>query len=434
MAATYSVDSLHINIAAGDSAIHLLIQTTGTKPDGSGNPVDPLKPWVVSAILIDGGDSSHGTPFNVQKLIQQLPGSYEFSSAATALFPAGRTVFDSVILTHWDKDHYRGLAKILNYDVVNTVTLAASANVSITADDIQISFFKYNGAGQTDPQTVFYCPNWLCLGSDTGDNKNYLRGHSNDFDQMTTGQVSYLSLKLQKGSKTGTIKTVTQAAKLDYTGLLGMEFFSRQKLSSSDVLLCTSPTLLVQKHNLKQGLPGAYCVATGGIYMHKTPGLPGVVNKHDSKTNASSISIMILWPPTQTGELSKMSHYFAGDAEFETEEGVVDWTGATTTSGYSVHNVKASHHGSATSFPTKMFTEWVPRNIIVSAGAANGHPRKFMRRDCVAICRVVTNSTGLRRVGIDCISLRIQIVLCFAGWSTYARILSNMLSLLVRPQ
>ena len=57
--ATYGVDSLHVNVFLGDAAIHLQLKLT----DDAGTTLP--KPWIVNAILIDGG---HNRKLGVERL------------------------------------------------------------------------------------------------------------------------------------------------------------------------------------------------------------------------------------------------------------------------------------------------------------------------------------------------------------------------------
>lgn len=259
-----------------------------------------------------------------------------------------------------------GLAKVLLRDVSRTV----SANGTIAANDIQITFFKYGDAtGRAHPLTTFYAPVWAKI--DGTSKATTVRGAP--VSRWSKDQLSnqeYVKVTFWTGQKPRSdIAGLSFIAKLDYTNLLGMDFFVGKKVDTTDL---TSPTLLLEKHKATTpaspwpDAPGMYCLGSGS----KTLPLPGhglgLIDEHDSATNASSIATAIIWPTSPP----RVSHYFAGDSEYETEESIVKWVGTT-----KVKNVKASHHGSASSFPVSMFTEWEPDNLVISAGAAHGHPR-----------------------------------------------------------
>ncbi|KAK4040195.1 hypothetical protein C8A01DRAFT_35797 [Parachaetomium inaequale] len=408
--AVYGVESFHINVQAGDSAAHLLVQFSGTTP--AGNPVGD-KPYVLSAVLIDGGDNAHEGPDRVWRFIQALRDRYDFKSPPLSLNPEGLAKFDSVVITHWDKDHYDGLAKVLCLDARNTVT----HNPDIKQASIQISFFKYGdppNKGRDHPLTTVYAPVWDRIPGANA--KQTTRGApTGRWGKSTIGSnpQEYLQVKFWATQRPNGIASLNQIARLDYTDLLGMEFFRQQKLVATAGL--TSPAALLDQHRLSfpaspwPEAPGMYClgVAGGTLPPPPLPPLPpvppmpppvppvppvppappvpsapstviksasgvGVVNEHDSATNASSISCAIIWPGTTGIDAMppRVAHYFAGDAEYETEQLIVRWVGKK-----KVRNVKASHHGSATSFPRSMIDDWQPDNIVISAGSAHGHPR-----------------------------------------------------------
>lgn len=93
----------------------------------------------------------------------------------------------------------------------------------------------------------------------------------------------------------------------------------------------------------------------------------GFVDKHDSKSNRSSIACIIM-------DISgKPLHYFAGDAEFDLDTTLAKWINPKDKK-FSIRALKLSHHGSVTSNPMAMFTALRPANIVISAGVQHGHP------------------------------------------------------------
>lgn len=93
----------------------------------------------------------------------------------------------------------------------------------------------------------------------------------------------------------------------------------------------------------------------------------GIINKHSSPSNRSSIACLII---DYTG---KPLHYFAGDAEYDMDTALATWINPNDKK-FSIPVMKLSHHGSVTSNPPKMFTTLRPANIIISAGDRHGHP------------------------------------------------------------
>ena len=104
--ATYGVNVHQINSGKGDSGIHLQLQLSGAIP-GS-NPltdVDPARPFVLKAVLIDGGMNEREAPSNLWEAIQEVGRRYRFN----AINPLDQQCkFDAVVISHWDIDHWSG--------------------------------------------------------------------------------------------------------------------------------------------------------------------------------------------------------------------------------------------------------------------------------------------------------------------------------------
>jgi len=169
MAAVYDVHSYHINVGAGDAAIHLLIKYEGGAFDGHtyvGGTTTVLK-----AVMIDAGDLRHNVPDNVAATMTKLSTDYSI---------AGGLKLDAVIVTHWDSDHYKNLIQLILSDIslqlenmmkgdqalVSQGKLPKARTPEELQRDVQVSFFKYNKAdnsgpedrnkGRTNPMTTFY--------------------------------------------------------------------------------------------------------------------------------------------------------------------------------------------------------------------------------------------------------------------------------------
>lgn len=368
----YGVESCHINVGAGDSAIHLQVQHDGTKPDGSG--VDASKPYVLAAVLIDGGHNRRAAPDNVRRAFTEILGHYDFARTN------GQLKFDSVIITHWDEDHHLGLtAKILAGDIEDQL------GRGVAKADVQISFFRYaDNTGMANPQTTLYCPNWD--GIKEGD-KWILGGAFCKLRQSTDKDGSCYVDYLPKSTKTfinqGPRYTRLLKLNSDPSSILGTEMFSGRVLpSTSPASGITSPALLVAAH--KPTLPGIYCVSAGDLilggsadlhaieHMYRPRGIVGLVDKAESWTNRLSIACFVIFAD------GRLSHYFAGDKEEALEKRIVEWSGLQGTSASHIPSIKASHHGSVTSFPQAMIEKWKPNNVIMSAGSDHGHPREFV--------------------------------------------------------
>jgi hypothetical protein len=109
----------------------------------------------------------------------------------------------------------------------------------------------------------------------------------------------------------------------------------------------------------------------------------GIINEHGPGTpkNASSIACMIMWPPDgETSHTPVISHFFAGDLWWSTEQDLYLWTGLkgdrTNNDGW-IPTIKLSHHGSKSSTPWPMLNAYNPRHMIASVCEGNGHPSEY---------------------------------------------------------
>jgi hypothetical protein len=157
------------------------------------------------------------------------------------------------------------------------------------------------------------------------------------------------------------------------------------------------PSLINSFADIKDGDPGLFSIACNNFVFQKKPGsLPEkvadealhtassvhhphlfIINKPTGKsdseqTNSASIIAVLAWKNTGS-KVTRVSHYLAGDALWEQEAAVTKWLAPTC----KVANMKLSHHGAALSSPASLFRTFNPANIVVSAGADYGHPRRF---------------------------------------------------------
>ena len=96
------VHTYHINIDVGDSAIHLLVDEA----------IVPL-PRIQRAVLIDGGLPGVVACNQIKTVIGLIEARYSFDPHGQP-DPLNRSLrFDSVVITHWDKDHYGGVIALL---------------------------------------------------------------------------------------------------------------------------------------------------------------------------------------------------------------------------------------------------------------------------------------------------------------------------------
>lgn len=368
-AKVYYVESFHINVSSGDAAIHLLL----TEPETKGN-----NPVIHRAVLIDGGDK--GKDKLLVDLIETIQTEYDFSDGGHVLR------FDSVVITHWDADHYKGVVALIEDNLRKQNTTDA-----ITTNKCE--YFKYDSTGKQE--TVLYAPYWVGEakagtavdgdddpGTDPPAKKKKL---ATDRPDGWTEQNGNLSIHLTgKG-------TCEEVCGLNYrkSTMIGVNFFTNDRLNTGvEFQKVTDITMLIS--SVPHPYPvGMFCVCTFGWVIGNgsssiqsvasdtssgdlddqlaaddgSPIMPFVIDKPNDPRNRYSIGAIVLWKGS-----GRVSHYFAGDAMYATEEVVAKWIGKEVTS------MKLSHHGSDTSTPIDLVTIFKPRTMVASAGSRHGHP------------------------------------------------------------
>jgi hypothetical protein len=364
----YRVDSFYINVGAGDSSIHLLLQTGGDLPDPPGGSPDPNKPYVLSAVLIDGGHNRSYTWERINPAIERIQSlSYQI--------PGNILKFDSVVLTHWDQDHYTGLFKLLETRIDAQLKLVPPA-------DVKIDFLKYDPTTGW-PLTTFFAPNWKATGHANGaSSKLTLVKRPGD---TTTEYMAYPVQGAPKGVPFFIIRYTDRSDKKNIRDVRGWDLFRPEPPEVTASTITAPGQLFSSAHKTLQKRPGMFIVGANRLILGTDDpqlaltqvtsrgGRVGVIDKLPTETNQRSIATMIIWPS------GRMSAYFAGDLDYKDETGIVKWMGADGTR-VTVPTVKASHHGASTSTPTITLTNFKPKNFILSAGVSHGHPREFRPR------------------------------------------------------
>lgn len=365
------VDSIHINIGQGDCAIHLLIQ----------HPTD-TRPTIIRATLIDGGPRTLFVSASIINAIAKIKNKYNFPVCTNDL------KFDSVVVTHWDTDHFQGVVDLMENDITNQLR-----NIPDPTDisEVRCSYFKYGGDGRKDPLTTFYAPYWNAKPEwRIGDHvppalKENTKGLM-DFViwREKPEEVAEITGKRKGRGKKGKKGEEKDIEALCFNGLcrlsyepgdmLGVNFFTNEKLGGGikygDI---TSPEVLVK--NTQWDFPvGIYCICSRGAVLGSkdppfdVPVKVKVVDEPNEVKNHHSVGAVVLW-----GYKGHISHYFAGDAMYKTEEKITKWICREVPK--RVTSMKFSHHGAASSTPIKMIKELIPINMIASAGKQHRHPR-----------------------------------------------------------
>lgn len=97
----------HHEQGKGDAAIHLLIVQDRAF----------LKPFVLRAVLIDGGTASGAE--RIKAVLRDKIGKlYDFDRTQGGRTAIGEQLswpaFDSIVITHWDDDHYAGVMQLIH--------------------------------------------------------------------------------------------------------------------------------------------------------------------------------------------------------------------------------------------------------------------------------------------------------------------------------
>ena len=214
MSTLKGVDSFHINVQQGDSAIHLLVNYDETNPGVR---------TIEKAIMIDAGIGGPKWTKNIHDTLLEIP-NLPSSSSVRWIVPghqAGTSLqLDAIIITHWDIDHCAGLASLLQQDIDNTNRF--------DPDSWQPAFLKYGTpSGRSKPVTMVYAPYW-----DTPRPKK-TGAHFSRFKEETDANGRYLNFYVpsrRKGKKRTLNATYEKVAQLIYDKtILGMEFFGGAK-------------------------------------------------------------------------------------------------------------------------------------------------------------------------------------------------------------
>ncbi|KAI8681739.1 hypothetical protein NCS55_00426800 [Fusarium keratoplasticum] len=317
----YDVLSYFINVGAGDSAIHIL-QQRKTKD-------------VEAAVLIDGGRATCAI----------------YIEEAVASIRAGLNItipFTSIVVTHWDLDHFAGLMKLL-YNRWKT-----------PPSQLPPPYIEFES-------TTFYCPltSVTALGSINGNMK------------VEPDQEGYYWLSFRLSSTSGW-KPVCRA--VVSTCALGHDLFTtlhhrhdtlqRPSMwpSSLSQVYANTPKLLALER------PIFLVYGVDGLSFSKSidEWTPPSTLFNVSKNN-SSIMALVIWPEQVLNGPMRVSLYTGGDVEQDPmEDNLVKWL-VYGTRELKLDVVKASHHGSHYSTSEKLLMQKL-QYLVISAGNQFGHP------------------------------------------------------------
>jgi len=447
----FEVHTFQINVPIGDCAIHLLVKDTQrypkhpnfdtTKPlaeqavAGKARLFEPpqhrrvvgtgKRGTVVRAILFDGGHDNNGARYDgrvsakrIEEVIREVIeknytiDNHDSDASSVALTPARgdhrstnktQLIFDSWVVTHWDKDHYCGSLTMIRNDVYKRWA---------AKEDARSSYFKYDAQGNC--MSVMYCPAWErpTKGASTKKGTAKPKGAPTIFVKDLTADgcaAIYLSakpaipLEFKARGKVIPSESLFQVAHGE-NSLMGVDFFThgqfkpanRDKWWEEDAsnrlsLVLDQPRvykLVKTPTSAHPSWPIFICIAVcGRVYGYKgvvdkppptvrpRPDRPGI--ETPTVDNYVSIVAVMVWKTDQAG--LRISHFCGGDAHMNTELSVLSFLKDGADKPLEIEVMKAGHHGSRSSTPVDMLLDCKPNKFIISAGDSHGHPSMFPR-------------------------------------------------------
>jgi ribonuclease BN (tRNA processing enzyme) len=362
------VESYHINVGLGDSAIHVLAT------EGNG----PQNPNLVAAVLVDGGLARDAAALNISATIKDIETRYKIKPLK----------FRSVVVTHWDADHWKGINKLLESEYSTHFDKGGLYN----------RFFH-----DTAAKTTVYAPSrW------TGSKAQDDTGKPNK--KMKTAEQGITITEDGNGFRFS-FRGVSQAKAIVGSSVIGYDFFTNTKPSKSkeyselknfkDLIGPNAPTV------------GMYCVASDleVIGLKKRPNRrnmdleSSLFNQLPTKTNQQSIAAIILWNNMH------VSHFFAGDLDFWGENLLAEWLEGNLKSnkdGPNINCLKSSHHGARNSNPPKLFMVTKPKHIIFSVADHYGHPCELPASLILSTILILVNDFSLGSIADTILALRLS--------------------------
>ncbi|RSL77000.1 hypothetical protein CEP51_009456 [Fusarium floridanum] len=315
-----SVESFHINVGLGDCAIHVLAKretTTG-------------KLYAESAVLIDGGLGNDAASQNIDDTIEAIETRFENLDSNKNLLR-----FRSVVVTHWDADHWEGIDRLLK------------RGSELLDKKKRYRRFYYDSEGTT----TVYAPD---VPTSKGSIKFEARMEENTYNFLFNG-------KHLADARVG-------------SDIIGYDFFTNKKPSHLEFKKITGLEKLLGNNPPEVGM---YCVASnfnivGGVIRKWQPGEDEfLIFQMPTKTNQASIATIIVW------KNKHISHYSAGDLDYKGENAILEWLKPNLKDNgtpFNITCIKSSHHGARNSNPPTLFRQAKPKHIILSVANHYGHP------------------------------------------------------------
>lgn len=245
--------------------------------------------------------------------------------------------FNSIVITHRDQDHYRGILELMRTDCDVATGIIPFLYYSDDGTPTSTLYMPYERILVKEPQYINVGRSRVLRFPIDGVWHNVIKVVA-DLPRENIGSLNGAPMQLKR---------------VDRHQVVGRELFSGELTDFAQV--ATSPAKLIEAYKASKGAyqgdrPGLFCVAANNRYLPCD-----IVSAHNphSYTNRSSIVCLVIRPPVDKIPRTAVSHYMAGDAESDLEAGVVKWIGleAALPDGPklelydTVPIVKASHHG-----------------------------------------------------------------------------------------
>ncbi|CAM1505213.1 Fc.00g108500.m01.CDS01 [Cosmosporella sp. VM-42] len=333
----YRVESRFFNVGVGDGAVHLLV-------DGNNNDN------VEEAVIIDGGRE-------------------EACTALTAAVQATRPnnlKFRSILVTHWDDDHFGGLMAMLYRDWAGNHNFQDSTYIDVNPNQPQ--------------NTTFYC---------TITSLKYVHDR-NPFEVRATADGTGFHLWFIDKDAQGVVLHQQQMCRaIPSCWGIGYDLFKGTHFDPAQAAL---PLKAARQNWPVNSLADVYHLCpvlnTGQRPIFLLVGIDDVFIddtnwaspedkwlKVKTARNNTSAMATVIWP-TNNNHL-RVSLYTGGDAEYQRERRLEEWlqegNGANNRT-VSVDCIKGGHHGAMKATWTRLLELNVQR-FVVSTGGEYGHPR-----------------------------------------------------------
>ena len=296
-------DVYHINIDIGDCTLIVISHS-----DSKGGKIFDR------SVLIDAGDIN-SWPQRTFAIISDIAGRYVNSQDF---------VFNAIVVTHYDSDHYGGVEDLLIH-AQDLITKKKTLQPPLT-------WLR---------QTRYYDGPW-------GASKKYT-------DRVNTLGPPYLVPQGKGDYYTHIGKEIIWGDGLDtVSGASGISgLVSRHKSAMIAVAKDSSGTALLN-------IPGLFCLACGKDILNDTSSGLGIFPATSTPTNKSSLILVLVDTVT-----NKVLEYFGGDCGQDREEKVLSFLQPSAP----LQVLKFSHHASHFSTPTDFLFKLKPQYGVISAGS-----------------------------------------------------------------